>query len=523
VEERVQFLFADHTLDTDTRELFRGAETIAVQPLVFDLLVYLIENRHRVVTREDLLAALWDGRTVADSTLATHINAARRAIGDSGEAQKLIRTVARKGLRFVGEVQTAPGDDVPAPSTARTARPVALPDSSRPAIAVLAFNNMSGEGSQDYFSDGISEDLITALSRLRWFFVVARNSSFSYRGRAVPMQQLADELGVDYVVEGSVRKEGNRVRITVQLIDVITGSHVWAERYDRELADVFAVQDEITEAIVAAIEPQLYAAEHVRASRKAPENLDAWELVMRALSHFWHMTQEDNIAAQKLLEQAIAIDPNYAQALAVLAVSRTFGARMGWEDTRGSAEFAERAGLAAIRADGEDPWAHVALGAAYSYLDRIEDALACYETAIRLNPSFSLAHGYYSLVLSWNGRFREGAEAARRALNLSPRDPFSAIFYGVGADAADVERDYAEAIRLSRESIRLRPDFVGGYRVIVAAAGMAGNKELALTMLPELRRVHPAISLAWVAQQLPLPLIEERQHFLEGLRRAGLE
>jgi TolB-like protein/Tfp pilus assembly protein PilF len=518
----MQFLFADHTLDTDTRELRRNGEAIAVQPLVFDLLVHLIENRERVVTREDLLAALWDGRTVADSTLATHINAARRAVGDSGDAQKLIRTVARKGLRFVGEVQTVPAGAVPAPAASPSPRLAASPDPGRPAIAVLAFNNMSGEGSQDYFSDGISEDLITALSKLRWFFVVARNSSFSYRGRAVPMRQLADELGVDYVVEGSVRKDGNRVRITVQLIDITTGSHVWAERYDRELADVFAVQDEITEAIVAAIEPQLYAAENFRARRKAPENLDAWELVMRALSHFWRMTREDNTAAQKLLEQAIAIDPNYAQALAVLAVSRTFGARMGWEDTQASAEFAERAGMTAIRADGEDPWAHVALGAAYSYLGRIEDALACYETAISLNPSFSLAHGYYSLVLSWNGRFREGAEAAHRALNLSPRDPFSAIFYGVAAYAAYVERDYAEAIRLSRESIRLRADFVGSYRVIVAAAGMADNKEVARTMLPELRRVHPDISLAWVAQQLPLPLVEEREHFLEGLRRAGL-
>ena len=515
----MQFLFADHMLDTDTRELRCNGAPIAVQPLVFDLLVYLLQNRDRVVTKEDLLAALWGGRTVADSTLATHMNAARRAIGDRGDEQKLIRTVARKGVRFVGEVQSRSASHEPAP---QSSRPAAVPPSGRPAIAVLPFNNMSGEAAQEYFSDGISEDLITALSKLRWFFVIARNSSFSYKGRAVPMKQLADELGVDYVVEGSVRKDGGRVRITVQLIDVATGSHVWAERYDRELADVFAVQDEITEAIVAAIEPQIYAAENFRARRKAPESLDAWERVMRALSHFWRMTREDNTAAQKLLEQAIAIDPNYAQALAVLAVSRTFGARMGWEDTQASAEFAERAGLVAIRADGEDPWAHLALGAAYSYLGRIEDSLACYETAISLNPSFSLAHGYYALVLSWNGRFREGAEAARRALNLSPRDPISAIFYGVAAYAAYVERDYAEAIRLSRESIRLRNDFVAGYRVITAAAGMAGDIELARTMLPELRRVHPDISLEWVARQLPLPLVEEREHFLEGLRRAGL-
>src|SRR5262249_53780443 len=197
----------------------------------------------------------------------------------------------------------------------------ALPVPDRPAIAVLPFTNMSGDPEQDYFSDGISEDIIAALSKLRWFFVIARNSSFTYKGKAVHMKQIAEELGVRYAVEGSVRKSGERVRITAQLNGVATGSHIWTERYDRALADVFAVQDEITEAIVGAIEPQLYAAENFRAQRKPPESLDAWDLVMRALSHFWRMTREDHAAAQALLQQAITIDPNYAQALAVLAVS----------------------------------------------------------------------------------------------------------------------------------------------------------------------------------------------------------
>ena len=205
-----------------------------------------------------------------------------------------------------------------------------LPD--RPAIAVLPFTNMSGDPEQEYFSDGISEDIITALSKLRWFFVIARNSSFIYKGKAVHMKQVAEELGVGYVVEGSVRKGGDRVRITAQLNDVATGSHIWAERYDRDLADVFAVQDEITEAIVAAIEPQLYAAENFRAQRKPPDSMDAWDLVMRALSHYWRVTRQDNVVAQALLEKAIAIDPNYGQALGVLAASHTFGAHMGWAD-----------------------------------------------------------------------------------------------------------------------------------------------------------------------------------------------
>ena len=306
---------------------------------------------------------------MSDATLTSRINAARKAVGDNGQDQKLIRTIARKGLRFVGDVHTPSNGDEPAapqsrppPEERREQSRPALPLSDRPAIAVLPFINMSGDPEQEYFSDGISEDLITALSKLRWFFVIARNSSFIYKGKAVHMKQVAEELGVGYVVEGSVRKLGDRVRITAQLNDVATGSHIWAERYDRDLADVFAVQDEITEAIVAAIEPQLYAAENFRTQRKPPDSLDAWDLVMRALSHYWRVTRQDNLVAQALLEKAIAIDPNYGQALGVLAASHMFSVHMGWADTAVVVPIAERAALAAIRADSEDPWAHHALG-----------------------------------------------------------------------------------------------------------------------------------------------------------------
>jgi adenylate cyclase len=218
--------------------------------------------------------------------------------------------------------------------SAEVQKALALPD--RAAIAVLPFTNMTGDPGQEYFSDGISEDIITALSKLRWFFVIARNSSFIYKGKSVHIKQVADELGVGYVVEGSVRRGGDRVRITAQLNDVTTGSHLWAERYDRELADVFAVQDEITAAIVAAIEPRLYAAENFRTSRKPPDSLDAWELLMRALSHFWRVTREDNVVARALLAKAVAIDPNYGRALGLLATSHCFCAHMGWETSRPS-------------------------------------------------------------------------------------------------------------------------------------------------------------------------------------------
>src|SRR5207245_2684233 len=207
------------------------------------------------------------------------------------------------------------------------------------------------------------------------------------------MKQVAEELGVRYVLEGSVRKSGDRVRITAQLNDVATGSHIWAERYDRDLADVFAVQDEITESIVAAIEPQLYAAENFRARRKPPGSLDAWDLVVRALSHYWRVTRQDNVVAQALLEKAIKIDPTYGQALGVLAASHTFGAHMGWETMVKSLPVAERAALSAIHADSEDPWAHCALACVYLFNRRFDDSLAEFEVAIRLNPSFSLARG----------------------------------------------------------------------------------------------------------------------------------
>jgi TolB-like protein len=467
----MQFLFADHTLDIARRELRRGAESICVEPQVFDLLVYLVQNRERVVSKDDLIAGVWAGRIVSDSTLASRINAARRAIGDSGEDQKLIRTIARKGVRFVGAVRAdeedgaagsgAKPDDILPP---RAALP--LPD--RPAVAVLPFANMSGDPEQEYFSDGISEDLITALSKLRWFFVIARNSSFIYKGRAVHMKQVAAELGVGYVVEGSVRKAGDHVRITAQLNDVTTGSHIWAERYDRLLADVFAMQDEITEAIVSAIEPQIYAAENFRAQRKPPSSMDAWDLVMRALSHFWRVTRQDNMVAQALLEKATSIDPHYGQALGVLAASYTFSGHMGWEDLATVVPIAERAALAAIRADSEDPWAHNALGCAHLFQLRFDDSLAAFELALRLNPNFSLAQGYYGLALAYCGRWEEASVAAARALRLSPRDPYSAIYCGIGAYAQFVGRNYSEAMRLARDGIRQRSDFVGAqYLAIV--------------------------------------------------------
>jgi TolB-like protein/Tfp pilus assembly protein PilF len=523
--------FGNCEIDIERRELRRGEAPVHVEPQVFDLLVYLVQCRDHVVSKDDLIASVWGGRIVSDSTLTSRINAARKAIGDTGGDQKLIRTIARKGIRFVADMCAQPDDAEPARATDTPTPPdeshepsrPALPQPDRPAIAVLPFVNMSGDPEQEYFSDGISEDIVTALSKLRWFFVIARNSSFIYKGKAIHLKQVAEELGVGYVVLGSVRKGGDRVRITAQLNDVATGSHVWAEHYDRGLADVFAVQDEITEAIVAAIEPRLYATENFHAKRKPPDSMDAWDLVMQALSHYWRVTREDSLVARSLLEKAIAIDPNYGQALGVLAASHTFSAHMGWADMATATPIAERAALAAILADSEDPWAHHALGCAYLFTRRFDDSLAEFELALRLNPNFSLAQGYYGLALSYCARWEEADLAARRAIRLSPRDPFSAIYYGIAAYAQFIGRHYDEAMRLAREGIRQRGDFVGAHRVLTAAAGMAGQDDVAKVALQELRRAQPNISLAWIAKQMPIRQDSELGHYLEAFRRAGLE
>ncbi len=524
----MQFHFSNHVLDGNLRELTRDGHNVAVEPQVFDLLMFLVENRDRVVSKDDLIESIWNGRIVSESTLTSRINAARTAVGDTGKQQAVIRTIARKGFRFVGDVSGALAPQSATPLASPVASPptapatIQFPVLDRPAIAVLPFANISGEPEQEYFSEGISEDIITALSKLRWFYVIARNSAFVYKGRSVHLKQIGEELGVGYVIEGSVRKDGDQVRITAQLNDVVTGSHLWAERYDRNLADVFAVQDEITQAVVAAIEPQLYAAENFRSARKTPDSLDAWDLLMRALSHYWRVTRADNLVAQALLEKAIAVDPGYGQALSLLASCHTFAAHMGWEGMPQAVPAAERAALAAIRADSEDAWAHYALASVYLFNRRFDDCIAEFELALRLNPYFSPARGLYGVALSYRGRWEEGDRAAKQALRFSPRDPFAGIYYGVAAYCQYVGRNYEEAARLARESLRQRADFVGAHRVLTASLAMSGHVKAAAAALEGLRVAQPNLSLAWLSSEMPFEHEADKAHYLEGFRRAGL-
>lgn len=522
------YRFEDYCLDTDRRELRQGSAAIELEPQVFDLLAYLIDNRERVVSKADLLASVWQGRIVSESALSSRINAVRCAIGDSGEQQRLIRTFPRKGLRFVGATRVeqrpvARGPDARAVDLSEIAP--ALPD--KPSVAVLSFTNMSGDPEQDYFAAGMAEDITTALSKVRWFFVVSRNSPFANRGQQVDVKQVAQELGVRYVLEGSVRKSGTRARVTAQLLDATSGRQVWAERYDRELGDIFAVQDEITEQVVAAIEPQLYGAEGIRAKRKLPENLDAWECVVRALFLINSRAGSDIAVARTLLEKAIALDPGYAQALSLLSFVTTLGVHMGWEPREATLRVASNAAHKALQLDADEPWAHLALGYVLAWSRRAGDAIAAYEKALTLNPNFAIAHWLLALALCYLGRSEEALVHGDKAARLSPRDLLargnSGVSNNVRAAACFVGGHYREGMAFAHNAILESPNLIPAYRALIVNCALAGEIEEAAVALQSLKTLVPDISLKLIKEMMPFVRADEQQRWLEGFRLSGLK
>jgi adenylate cyclase len=401
----------------------------------------------------------------------------------------------------------------PAPPT------LALPD--KPSIAVLPFQNISGDPDQEYFADGMVEEIITALSKLRWFFVIARNSSFTYKGRAIDVKQVGRELGVRYVLEGSVRKGGNRLRITAQLVDAATGNHLWAERYDRDLNDIFAVQDEITERVVAAIEPELYAAENIRSRRKPPDSLDAWECVIRALTCIGLGTREANSEAEALCRRAIAIFPGYGQAHSLLAWAIL--RRSIWSgDFKAIVPevFAETGEALAL--DDRDPWAYVAQGMLFNRLRRFDDAVRAWRKSLELNPNFALAHAVLSLALFQKSAFDEAIQSAQRAIRLSPSDRLVGTYATFGiAMAHFAAARYGEAILAARSMIERAPGDPRNRFVLTAALAMHGDLHEAKEACEALLRVQPGFSISWMTENLP-PTGGIGERLREGLRKAGV-
>jgi TolB-like protein/Flp pilus assembly protein TadD len=407
-----------------------------------------------------------------------------------------------------------------APPAGGAPQPASL---DKPSIAVLPFQNMSGDPEQEYFGDGIAEDIITALSKLKGFLVIARNSTFAYKGKTPNIREVARELGVRYVLEGSIRKAGERLRVTGQLIDATSNMHIWAERYDRPVADIFAVQDEITASVVAAIEPQLYAAEGLRLQSKPPESLDAWGCVVRAMPYIWTWVSQNEDAGVNLLHRAIELDRSYARAQSLLAwafVTRVALGNLDFE--RGMSDglvLAQRA----IELDPDDPWAHLAIGYVYMFSRRFGPAAEELNEALQRNPNFALARSILASAYGYAGLAEEGYRQLEIVTRLSPHDYSQAMNFSIEGLCHLVAGRYADAVTAERRAVQLRPNYGMAWRTLSAAAGLAGELELARQALDQCKRLLPNVSIAWVEKYYPMIRTEDRARYIEGLRRAGLE
>jgi len=409
-----------------------------------------------------------------------------------------------------------------ATAAAKPASGLALPD--KPSIAVLAFQNMSGDVEQEFFADGIAEDIITALSKAHWLFVIARNSSFSYKGKSVDVREVGRDLGVRYVLEGSVRKAGNRVRITAQLIDATSGHHVWAERYDRALEDIFAVQDEITRSIIGAIAPGIVAAEIQRTRGKEAAQLGQWERVMRAHWHVWRFTREDCREAFHLTDEILRRDPNNALALADLSFNWHFGGVFGWT-TEPIAKAMEKSGDAARRAvaaEDRDATAQAALAVYEVFSNRHDDAFKRLMRAIELDPNSSLARGQLGVALSFGGESDRSIATLEDAKRLSPRDYLMVVWHAVDAWSHLHAERFTDAIACAKQAIEFNPAFPDSHGILAAAAAHLGQMTEAQAGLAEFVRLLPGLTLSDPRLIRPFRRPADRERFLAGLHKAGL-
>ncbi len=407
-----------------------------------------------------------------------------------------------------------------APAAARDEARLSGPDG--PSIAVLPFTNMSGEQEQDFIADGLSEDIITALARLRWLFVIARNSSFVYKGKAADVRAVASDLGVRYILEGSVRTAGGRIRVNAQLIDARSGKHIWAEKYDREVRDLFTVQDDITERVVAAVEPHLYAEEGFRASAKQPGSLDAWGLAVRAMGMINRVERKQNHEAQELLRRAIAMEPGYARAHALLSWAVWWAAhlRYDWPDASDGYRRAAEHAQEALSLDAGDPWARMVFGLCLSTAGQHDRALGELRAALDLNPSFALGHTSFGWALLRTGRFDEALAETERALRLSPLDNFSGFYTSIHGLALLASRRFEEALPFMRASLAALAEYSGHYNQLISCCGHLGLLDEASEFIAGTNRIGPPLRVGDVSDVMAK--FAHRDVFIEGLRKAGV-
>ncbi|MBF8746753.1 winged helix-turn-helix domain-containing tetratricopeptide repeat protein [Pseudomonas monteilii] len=516
------FEFDDYMLDEQRRELTRHGAPVVIGPQVFDLPVHLVSHRERVIGRDELLARVWNGKIVSESTITSHINAVRKAIGDSGEQQRLLRTVARKGYRFVGQVRAASGPLEALSEAGYTVSGPALPD--KPSITVLPFQNLSGDPEQDYFADGVVEDVISALSRIRWLFVISRNSSFTFKGQRVDAQQVGLALGVRYVLEGSVRKAGSRLRITGQLIDAITGEHLWAERFEGQIDDLFELQDQVAQSVVGAIAPQLERVEIERARRKPTDSLCAYDYYLRGMAKLHLGTHEAIEQALPLFYNAIERDPEYASAYGMAAWCYFWRKLNGWMDDRAS-EIAEGIRLArmAVELGRDDAVALTRGGHTLGHLaGDLDGGMALLERARLLNPNLAPAWFLGGILRALRGETQAAIEDLRHAERLSPLDP-EMFRLQVGMALANFfAAKYDETVMWAEKALGNVPSLLAAVALLAASHALSGRQQSAQVAIARLQELDPGLRVSALSQWLPIYRDEDLSKFAEGLRLAGL-
>ena len=546
----MQYRFAEFEIDLSQQELRRLGEFVHLEPQVFDLIVHLVRNHDRIVSKDELIDTIWNGRIISEAALSSRINGARRALGDNGNDQALIRTLHKRGFRFVGDVQivNAEADGgavrlVPDDNVASRVSPVSVSVSAevsrlddivsesvkaeaitRSSIAVLPFGNMSDDPENDYFSYGLTEDIIRLLARNRWLSVISRHSTIAFQGRVVDAREVGEQLGVRYVMVGSVRKNRDAVRITAELVRAADGQQLWSDKYDLQLEYIFDIQEEMARQIAATIEPELSKVEQQLAARKAPESLDAWDCYQRGLWNLWRFTTPGFDSAEAYFKRAIAADSNFARshgALSYVNLQRAFIDEPN--DRPARLETALRQARGAVALDDLDCFCHCALGRALCLTRQNDEALAALDLSLELNPSFAQAYFAQGFNSLWHGREIEAETLLDRATVLSPRDNHLWSFHHVRAWTHFSLGEYDIAVEFARRATRQANVTYQAFASLAASLGILGERAQAEAVAAELLQRKPNYSTDTARQEFFFcnegSFIDR---FVEGLRLAGI-
>jgi len=521
--------FGNFEIDEGRFEFRQGGQQVAVEPKVFDLLLYLAKNSQRTVGKDEIFSKIWSDRIVSDSGLSSQIKAARKAVGDNGTAQHTIRTVHGRGFRFVAELEQSNPD--PAPASASAPAPVRLIEvpslaavSKKPSVAVLPFANMGGDESEAYFCDGVTEDIITALSKNRWLTVIARNSAFAFRNSQDGIKAIGEKLEANYIVTGSVRKAGNRARITIQVVEAETEFSLWVERFDRDLIDMFELQDEISETVTARIDAELGLNEQRKAERRPRKNLGAWDLFQLGLAEFYKFTPQGNERSQQLLREALELDSEFASAHSRLAYAIVLG--MVYFDAAPDQDRMDEALTAAKRAielDDQDANSFFTLGRVYLARREYDLAIDVLEHALELNPCLAVTYCGLGDSLAYEGRLDEAIEHFEAAIRLSPHDPFRWAFYSYRSLAHLFRGEYVDAVTWARKSVQIPNAQYWARAHLVSALGHLGDSGQADRALAQLLQVKPEFTIAFAREHLfYLKRDDQIDLYTDGLRKAGV-